>query len=112
MPSRIRLQEKPPTERATASTSKMYLQYQNAGHSAANVISAREGGEVGMEGRKRVQTCAVTWWHTVAGDTGGVGVRLGRDLAQVPWGEPVRRAWPTRVRLLVQSQLHVIRHVG
>lgn len=74
-------------------------------------ISKRRG-DVGMEGRRRVQTCAVTWWHTVAGNTGGVGVRLGRDLAQVPWGEPVRRAWPTRVRLLVQSQLHVIRHVG
>lgn len=73
---------------------------------------AGEGRRQEGRGEEEVKMCAFTWWHTVAGDIGGVGVRLGRGLAQLPGGESVGRAWPTREGLLVQSQLHVIRHVG
>lgn len=31
------------------------------------------GGKKGWE--EEVKMCAFTWWHTVAGDIGGVGVR-------------------------------------
>lgn len=29
------------------------------------------------KGEEEVKMCAFTWWHTVAGDIGAVGVRLG-----------------------------------
>lgn len=41
------------------------------------ISRGREGARKGGEGEEEVKMCAFTWWHTVAGGTGGGGVRLG-----------------------------------
>lgn len=86
MPREIRLQEKPPAGGILRFKQNDCQQFQNIPPvSSTRYSRIRQGKfdiskgreEVRMKGRKRVKMCAFTWWHTVAGDTGGVGVRLG-----------------------------------
>lgn len=58
----------------TSGVKKIYNTYRKGvSNKACLYRRVMGGGKKGWE--EEVKMCAFTWWHTVAGDIGGVGVR-------------------------------------